>query len=160
MHRHAYTHTDTHTHQSQQIYHTERHILRWRLSFRRFNIYGGEGEEPGLEERVTELWVGEHRPVFEFGSPGKGVRHWAGQPFSGDHLQELWCCCCVQLFYNPMDCGSSGSSVHGISQTRVLKRVAISCSRQSSPSRDWTCISCIGMQILYHWAIREAQGLW
>ena len=33
---------------------------------------------------------------------------------------------------NPMDCIPSGSSVHGISQARILKRVAISSSRASS----------------------------
>ena len=32
----------------------------------------------------------------------------------------------------------------------------ISFSRGSSPPRDWTCISCIGWQIIYHWATREA----
>ena len=35
------------------------------------------------------------------------------------------------------------SSVHGISQARMLEWVAISFSRGSSPPRDWTCISCI-----------------
>ena len=33
---------------------------------------------------------------------------------------------------NPMDCIPSGSSVHGISQARILKWVAISSSRASS----------------------------
>ena len=32
-------------------------------------------------------------------------------------------------FCNPMDCSSSGSSLHGISQTRILEWVAISFSR-------------------------------
>ena len=36
--------------------------------------------------------------------------------------------------YNPVDCSPSGSSVHGISQARMLECVAISCSRGSSPS--------------------------
>ena len=29
----------------------------------------------------------------------------------------------------------------------------------SSQTRDRTCVSCIGRQILYHWATREAQSL-
>ena len=33
---------------------------------------------------------------------------------------------------NPMDCGSPGSSVHGIFQARVLEWVAISFSKESS----------------------------
>ena len=42
-----------------------------------------------------------------------------------------------------------GSSVHGISQARILERVAISFSRESSRPRDWTCVACIGRWILY-----------
>ena len=37
---------------------------------------------------------------------------------------------------NPMDCSLSGSSVHGILQTRILERVAISFSRESSQPRN------------------------
>ena len=58
----------------------------------------------------------------------------------------------VWLFYDPMHCSLPGSSVHGISQARVLESVAISFL-----SWDWTCISCIGSRILYHWATWEAQ---
>ena len=43
-----------------------------------------------------------------------------------------------------MDCGPSGSSVHGILQARILKWVAISFSRGSSPPSDWTHISLAG----------------
>ena len=50
----------------------------------------------------------------------------------------------------PMDCSLPGSSVHGISQAKILKWVAISFSRGSSQPRDQTHISCIGRQILYH----------
>ena len=45
-------------------------------------------------------------------------------------------------------CSPSGSSVHGISQTRILERVAISSSKGSSPPRDSTHVSCIGRRIL------------
>ena len=44
-----------------------------------------------------------------------------------------------------------GSSVHGISQARILEWVAISFSKGSSQPRGWTQISCIGWQILHHW---------
>ena len=33
---------------------------------------------------------------------------------------------------NTMDCSPPGSSVHGISQARILEQVALSCSRRSS----------------------------
>ena len=47
---------------------------------------------------------------------------------------------------NPMDCSSTGSSVPGILQTRILEWVAIPFSRGSSQPKDWTYISCISRQ--------------
>ena len=61
----------------------------------------------------------------------------------------------VQLC-DPMDCSLPGSSVHVISQARLLEWVAISFSRGSSWLRDQTHVSCIGMQVLYHWATKDA----
>ena len=52
-------------------------------------------------------------------------------------------------------------SIHGISQARILEWVAISSSKGSFWSKDWTCVSFvsyIGRQILYHWATWEAWG--
>ena len=49
---------------------------------------------------------------------------------------------CPTLCY-PMDCSPPGSSVHGISQVRILEWVAISFSRGSSQPRDQTQTSCI-----------------
>ena len=75
----------------------------------------------------------------------------------------LWCVCvwvcararaqsCLRLC-NCMECTPPGSSVYGISQARILERVAISFSRGSSWLRDRihiSCIACIGRWILYH----------
>ena len=44
---------------------------------------------------------------------------------------------------DPMDCSAPGSSVHGISQGRILQWVAIFSSRASSWPKDQTRISCI-----------------
>ena len=63
------------------------------------------------------------------------------------------------LFCNYMGCIPLGSSVHGISQTRILEWVAISFSRESSQARDQTHVSCISRWVLYHWATREAPVL-
>ena len=41
------------------------------------------------------------------------------------------------------DCSPPGSSVHGISQARILEWVAISYSRESFQPRDRTQVSCI-----------------
>ena len=57
----------------------------------------------------------------------------------------------VRLFCNPMDCSPSSSSVHGISQVRILEWVAISSSKWSSWPRYQTwvfSISCIRRQVL------------
>ena len=63
----------------------------------------------------------------------------------------------VQLFYHPMDYSLPGSSVHEILQSRIMEWVAISYTRGSFWPRDWTCVFCIGRQILYCWATWEAQ---
>ena len=39
---------------------------------------------------------------------------------------------------DPVDCSLPGSSVHGILQARILEWVAITFSRGSSRTRDWT----------------------
>ena len=43
---------------------------------------------------------------------------------------------------NPMGCDPPDSSVHGILQASILEWVAISFSRGSSWSRNWTHVSC------------------
>ena len=40
-----------------------------------------------------------------------------------------------------MNCSQPGSSVHGILQVRLLERVAMPSSRESSRPRDLTCVS-------------------
>ena len=57
---------------------------------------------------------------------------------------------------DPVDCSPPGSSIHGISQAKILEWVAISFSRGSSRPRDQTQASCIGRQIVYHRATWEA----
>ena len=49
----------------------------------------------------------------------------------------------VWLLCHPMEYRPTGSSVHGISQARILERVAISYSRGSSWPRNQTSISCV-----------------
>ena len=58
------------------------------------------------------------------------------------------CICCLVAkscltFLWPMDCSLPGSSVHGISQARILEWVAISFSRGSSWSRDQIWVYCL-----------------
>ena len=56
--------------------------------------------------------------------------------------------------WDSMDCSLPGSSVHGISQARILEWVAMPSCRESSWPRDWTQVSFVsytGKWILYHW---------
>ena len=61
-----------------------------------------------------------------------------------------------QILCEPIDCSLPGSSVHAISQARILEWDSISSSKESSQSRDWILISFIGRQILYHCATWDA----
>ena len=94
----------------------------------------------GQEDPLERKW--QPTPVF---LPGK---------FHGQRslvsLSHVW------LFCDPMDCSPPGSSVHGISQARILEWIATSFSRGSSQPKDQTCISPISRQILYHWDTGEA----
>ena len=44
----------------------------------------------------------------------------------------------AMILFDPMDCSPPGSSVHGISQARILEWVSISYSRESSQPRNQT----------------------
>ena len=57
-----------------------------------------------------------------------------------------------------MNWNPPGSSVHGISQTRILGWVAIPFSRGSSQLRNGTHVCCIVRRVLYYWATRAAQN--
>ena len=56
-------------------------------------------------------------------------------------LDHVWLCYC----------SPPGSSIHEISQARILEQVAAFYCRRSSQLRDQTCVPCIGRWILYHW---------
>ena len=64
----------------------------------------------------------------------------------------IYCGCLVAksclTLCNPVDCSLPGSSIHGISQVRTLKQVAISFFRSPSLHRDRIYVSCV---CLLHW---------
>ena len=78
--------------------------------------------------------------------------------FSPSQLHPLNpCVLCAKLlqlcltFCNPTDCNPPGSSVHGISQARILEWVAMPTSRGSPRPRDSShvsYVSCIGRWVL------------
>ena len=73
------------------------------------------------------------------------------------YLGSVWVLSCTTLC-NLLDCNPPGSSVHGISQARILEWVAISFSRRSSQPGNWTWVSCIVGRGFTVWATREV--LW
>ena len=104
-------------------------------------------------------WLGHEGSVFMNGT-GRNPREL-------HTLSTAYMCVCstAQLcpMNCPMDCSLRGSSVHGISQARILEWVAISFSRGSSWPRSWTHISgvsCVGRWVVYHWATWEASAVW
>ena len=60
--------------------------------------------------------------------------------------RSLWSC---PTLCNPMDYRLPGSSVHGILQAKTLEWVAVPSSRESSQSRDRTCVSYLYL----HWPV-------
>ena len=57
--------------------------------------------------------------------------------------------------WDSVDCSPQGSSVHGLSQARILEGVVISFSRRSSQPRDQTPLLQHCRRALYRWATRE-----
>ena len=83
-------------------------------------------------------------------------------PQNNGYSEEKMCACVLVAqsyltLCDPMDCSQPGSSVHGISQARILEWVAISFFRSSSQLRDQTCVSCIADRFFTVWVTREAQ---
>ena len=109
-------------------------------------------------------------PGAEIGTSMSG-RVWQEVTVEG-RVYSLGRCACIyaQLLshvwlWDSMDYILPDSSVHGISQARILEWAAIPSSRESSQNRDRTCVSCISCidrWILYHWATWEApsSGRW
>ena len=112
------------------------------------------------------LWVTGHmawcrQEIIRF--PNETEKQWSHSEGGDGDLVSVppecrWCLLTQSCltFCNPMDCSPPVSSVRVISQARILEWVVISFSRGSSGPRDWTHVSCIGRQILYHWGTREA----
>ena len=59
------------------------------------------------------------------------------------------------ILCNLVDCSTPGSSMHGISQARILEWVTISFSRGSSQPRSRTQVSCIAGRFFTVWVTRD-----
>ena len=107
----------------------------------------------GTSRCRVNAWVRVLAQPLESGSgPGK-----EGAPTAGGHSQPgraSWpghsgtsftavCAQSCPTLCDPTDCSPPGSSVHGVSQARILEWVAMPSSRESSQPRDRTCVSCM-----------------
>ena len=71
------------------------------------------------------------------------------------HWGDFSCCGAQALGHADFSSWGSGALEHRLSTCGPQALVALWHVR-SSWARDWTCVSCIGSRILYHWATREA----
>ena len=104
-------------------------------------------------EYAQNQWMGWFKWVVQELYLHKAVKKIKGQQrkdalyFSFCNWRLLLCCLIAQsppvLFVIPGTVSPPGSSVHGISQARILEWVAISFSEGSSWLRDQTRVSCI-----------------
>ena len=96
----------------------------------------------------VRTWHGlENPPYWGSLSPllflmGKALELMSSMGLWSQKVKVLVAQSCLTL-WDPTDCSPSGSSVHGIFQTRVLEWAVISFSRRSSRPRDQTQVSCI-----------------
>ena len=83
-----------------------------------------------LAEAVSKIWIikGKKTGTLMYGI-NLGLEIWSSHEFLGSSsilLYVLVTQSCLTL-WDPRDCSPPGSSVHGISQARMLEWVAISC---------------------------------
>ena len=81
---------------------------------------------------------------------------------NSSNLIKMFCCLVAKLYSTLCDpmgyiaCQAPRST--GFPRQEYCSRLPFPSPRESSLTRDWSCIFCIGRQILYHWATKEAQN--
>ena len=148
--------------------HTQETLLGWGMASRRAGPHGrpkvwaryaqlhrgGGSDDWAKSGGVGDRTAGMEESNLFIGSGGTWVRGFLGDSWDlgvwWGHFSEVSnCCYCLvaqscPTLCSPVGCSLPGSSVLGISQTKILEWVAISFSRRSSWTRDWTLIFCIG----------------
>ena len=110
-----------------------------------------------LSKYVCQLWGNFGDCSSFYLCPPSAVSFRAGWVIPANHVERfyttfLWHARAQScpILCKPMNCSPPPSSVHEISQARIVEWVAISSSRGSSQPRNQTHVSCIGRWILYH----------
>ena len=122
--------------------------------------------EEGKGYPVTPaFWPGEFHRLYSPTESDTTERLSLVVSYKTRHTLSMCVCSDTQLcptLCSPMDCSPPGSSVHGISWTRILEWEAIPSSRGSSRARDGThvsYVSCTGRRILHHRCRLRSQEL-
>ena len=119
----------------------------------------------GNNTRLHSLWAPDASICFTLlyqalGAVFHYVRHSRWSHFPHSSTPDPTCVCFAQscpTLCDPMDCSLPGFSVHGILQGRIREWIAVSFSRGSSWTRDWTLVSCIEGRFFTIWAIGKTQ---
>ena len=139
--------------------------LEWvAISFSNALKWKGKGKSLSRVWLLATPWTAAYQAPLSMGFSRQ--EYWSGVPLPSPTtlvqatiislgLLVVYLLSRVWLICDPIDCRPPGSSVHGISQVRILGWVAISFSRRSSWPRDRIHIYCISRQILYHLGTRE-----
>ena len=101
-----------------------------------------------LKKKTKQSWEDYHKSNRKYNNWGLLII--LNCLLAGVHSHILLTLC------NPMNCSPPASSVHGISQARILEWIAVFSSRGSSWHRDRTHISCVSYiagVFLTTWAI-------
>ena len=125
---------------------------------------GAEGSEKRTGTSISTTWnpdgkgygivkgagcVRVHRCVPTCSTHINGGRQWKSVKSRLWYKEALvLCCCCLvahlgRILRDPVNCSLPSSSVHEISQARILEGVAISSSSGSSQLRDGTHVSAL-----------------
>jgi len=107
----------------------------------------GQNPKNSIKNNTELLW---HLSKNPWECPSNPSRVWSWQCMYVLVTQSCRTLC------NPMNCSPSGSSVHGLSQARILKWFAIPFTRGSSWPKDWTQVICIAGRFFTVWATWEA----
>ena len=120
---------------------THTHLTILSRGIRNYVLLRINTKETKSDESLQVLNLAKESPPFQLKANTKCLcGRTARSPGAGESPMTVGCMHALTLG-DPTDWSQPGSSVHGISQARILEGVAIPSSRGSSRPRDGTCIA-------------------
>ena len=122
----------------------------YKHTYRKWKISGRLSKEMEVSSKNWEIWrstsgnfrTEKHKTEIKSSKMGSAAywrKNWKWS--SGLVVRRKWSLSIVSNSLRPHGQRSPGSSVHGTFQAKILEWVAISFSRGSSRSRNWTWVS-------------------